>query len=311
MHWNYLVHGAGPKRVLLAPPSDAWRLAIHPRLHPSRRSSPVDLRRPWAELTGTWPQLEGAKLLRAGPFAPGDVLLIPPFWLHFISVGRDAPATSFSFFSDCAESEIARARAPPPRSAAAGATRAVAMLDAYFENGDPTAKSRGGGGGGGGGGGARALARRFLETRVLLKSLRSSQATSELFCKPRAEAAAARLRCPEARGARDEASVGAGRALGALARDAVADPFVGETLLVSHLEDLALDLWGPLDACAGLELCVLPLLSDAPAGALGGLVDERDECAAWAARGECTANPGYMRASCKKSCAGAPAAAEL
>ena len=43
-------------------------------VHPSRRSSPVDLRRPWAELTGTWPQLEGAKLLRAGPFAPGDVL---------------------------------------------------------------------------------------------------------------------------------------------------------------------------------------------------------------------------------------------
>ena len=36
----------------------------------------------------------------------------------------------------------------------------------------------------------------------------------------------------------------------------------------------------------------------------GGLVDEREECAAWAARGECDANPGYMRASCKRSCAG-------
>ena len=42
--------------------------------------------------------------------------------------------------------------------------------------------------------------------------------------------------------------------------------------------------------------------------ALDGLVDEHDECGAWAARGECDANPGYMRVSCRLSCAGAGAA---
>mmetsp|Transcript_57344 Transcript_57344/g.129924 ORF Transcript_57344/g.129924 Transcript_57344/m.129924 type:complete len:95 (-) Transcript_57344:684-968(-) len=31
--------------------------------------------------------------------------------------------------------------------------------------------------------------------------------------------------------------------------------------------------------------------------------DEHENCAGWAASGECTQNPGYMLQSCKKSCA--------
>ena len=56
-------------------------------------------------------------------------------------------------------------------------------------------------------------------------------------------------------------------------------------------------LRAPLDAAALAEM-----------DALDGLVDEHDECGAWAARGECDANPGYMRVSCRLSCAGAGAA---
>ena len=33
-------------------------------------------------------------------------------------------------------------------------------------------------------------------------------------------------------------------------------------------------------------------------------VDTSDMCEMWASSGECDANPGYMRASCERSCAG-------
>ena len=84
--WNYLVHAAGPKRVLLAPPSDAHRLQLYPRAHPSLRSSPVDLRLDWPSLLSERPLLRNVTFLEA-ELQPLDVLLIPPFWLHFIEVG--------------------------------------------------------------------------------------------------------------------------------------------------------------------------------------------------------------------------------
>ena len=42
--------------------------------------------------------------------------------------------------------------------------------------------------------------------------------------------------------------------------------------------------------------------------AVVALADEHQDCGGWAARGECDANPGYMRVSCRLSCAGAGAA---
>ena len=44
-------------------------------------------------------------------------------------------------------------------------------------------------------------------------------------------------------------------------------------------------------------------------GDADGRVDERAECAAWAAAGECAANPRYMLASCARSCAAIASAA--
>ena len=37
--------------------------------------------------------------------------------------------------------------------------------------------------------------------------------------------------------------------------------------------------------------------------AVVALADEHQDCGGWAARGECDANPGFMLASCKRSCA--------
>jgi hypothetical protein len=42
-------------------------------------------------------KLESTELMTA-TLAPGDILMIPPMWLHFLYVG-DAPTASFSFFT--------------------------------------------------------------------------------------------------------------------------------------------------------------------------------------------------------------------
>lgn len=38
----------------------------------------------------------------------------------------------------------------------------------------------------------------------------------------------------------------------------------------------------------------------------GGCADTAADCASWAAAGECTSNPGFMHASCPKSCGTCP-----
>ena len=130
--WNYLVHASGPKRVLLAPPKDAQNLLLYPRAHPSLRSSPIDLRQTdWNKLLAERPSLANVSFLEV-ELQPRDVLLIPPYWLHFIHVGDDAPATSYSFFSSCLEGEFLHARIPSPRNAAEGLARSLSLLNAFF-----------------------------------------------------------------------------------------------------------------------------------------------------------------------------------
>ena len=111
VHWNYLVHGAGPKSVLLAPPADAWRLAIHPRLHPSRRSA----HRP-APAVGRDPDVWRSSAREAAARRPvrAGRRAHPAVLAPFISVGPDAPRWA-SRSSLTAPSPRLRARAPPPR----------------------------------------------------------------------------------------------------------------------------------------------------------------------------------------------------
>ena len=132
--WNYLVHAYGPKKVVLAPPSDAQRMQLYPRAHPSLRSSPVDLRIEWPSLLAERPMLANVSFLEA-ELQPMDVLLIPPFWLHFVHVGH-GPATSFSFFSTCTECEFLKKRLPQAKAPAEAVLRIHAILHAYYGDGD-------------------------------------------------------------------------------------------------------------------------------------------------------------------------------
>jgi len=49
-------------------------------------------------------------------------------------VGREAPATSFSFFSACVPCDFLKARLPPPVTSAEGLARALALLHAAFDD---------------------------------------------------------------------------------------------------------------------------------------------------------------------------------
>ena len=44
------------------------------------------------------------------------------------------------------------------------------------------------------------------------------------------------------------------------------------------------------------------LTKGAHAGLSGACVDGHDKCAEWAMKGECDANPSYMKVTCAKSC---------
>jgi hypothetical protein len=131
--WNYLIHGAGSKRVLLAPPHHAEHVALYPRAHPSLRSSPIDFRRDWSALVAERPSLANVTFLEVA-LRPRDVLLIPPFWLHFIHVGMDGPATSYSFFSTCVECEFLKRRMARPNTPAEALARSLALLHSYHSD---------------------------------------------------------------------------------------------------------------------------------------------------------------------------------
>ena len=111
-----------------------------------------------------------------------------------------------------------------------------------------------------GGRGAREYASAFLKKRVLEKSVKASAETTNLFCP--SSIRARQFACPEARAMVDVERRGYGAVIGVLVRDAIKDSHVAFLVLVQHIEDLALEVWGPGDACPALEHCVLPLLSE-------------------------------------------------
>eukprot|EP00035_Acanthoeca_spectabilis_P016352 m.332451 g.332451 ORF g.332451 m.332451 type:complete len:581 (+) comp16516_c0_seq4:1738-3480(+) len=129
--WNFLVHASGPKRVAIAPLSARQKFHFTPRVHPGLRSSPLDLRRPWKDLLTDAPELESSGLMQT-TLAPGDILMIPPLWLHFLFVGN-APTASFSFFTGVLEEELG-AVTFPKLTEGASVSFSVKLLKNYFGN---------------------------------------------------------------------------------------------------------------------------------------------------------------------------------
>jgi hypothetical protein len=107
---NVYVQVVGFKRFVLFPASEHFKLYSFTTLHPSVRQTQVDFNddRNWSRFP---------KFLQAEAFevvlAPGDVLYIPPFMYHAVSVVTppssnvtDAISVSVSIHTSCKEVEV-------------------------------------------------------------------------------------------------------------------------------------------------------------------------------------------------------------
>lgn len=103
---NLYLQLSGRKRFVLYPPSAWTRLYLFPRMHPSWRMTQVDFE---AFDAGSFPlagALRGRSALEV-VLSPGDVLYLPPYWLHTVSVADGAaPSLSLSVHAKSAAMEL-------------------------------------------------------------------------------------------------------------------------------------------------------------------------------------------------------------
>lgn len=78
---NFIAMIKGHKRYILQPPSQCKYLEMLQYGHPSARHSPFD----WSNMTevNSRPEFKSSKATEV-VLAPGDVLYVPAFWMHFI-----------------------------------------------------------------------------------------------------------------------------------------------------------------------------------------------------------------------------------
>ena len=116
---NSYVQLVGHKRFVLLPPTAATEAAVHlhPRPHPATRSSALDLEHDAGGAAGG-PGLseeEREKVAALGAqevvLSPGEVLFIPPYWLHHVCAIGDEQTGAISVSASVhTESDAARAR---------------------------------------------------------------------------------------------------------------------------------------------------------------------------------------------------------
>jgi len=218
------------------------------------------------------PALLNATFFEVPNLEPGDVLLIPPFWLHFIHVAPTAPATSYSIFSTCEECEFLKAKVPRPTAGPPEAlSRILGLLHGAF-GGAPLARTlevwglsgvakvvrRPGGPMPSDDDASRS--RTMLAEFVLRRSLRATPHVSEIFCSVPVP------RCPKPPELQNGGPLPYAQALGSqwqwaeAVRATVKDEHIAMTILQSEIEDLAFGGWGPKHVCSAIERCILPLL---------------------------------------------------
>eukprot|EP01125_Pyxidicula_operculata_P021363 TRINITY_DN8188_c0_g1_i1.p1 TRINITY_DN8188_c0_g1~~TRINITY_DN8188_c0_g1_i1.p1 ORF type:complete len:482 (-),score=72.37 TRINITY_DN8188_c0_g1_i1:170-1615(-) len=86
---NFYVQISGYKRFVLFPPTESSKLYLFPRLHPSTRMSQIDLDQididSYPDILTCTPQ----EVI----LGPGDVLYIPPYWFHHVTVSNSKMGT--------------------------------------------------------------------------------------------------------------------------------------------------------------------------------------------------------------------------
>lgn len=85
---NVYLQIKGRKQFLLSPPTDYYKMAVYPRMHPSDRQSRIEWvdsnDPPLHQLQYEFPEFLNITIWEA-TLEPGDVLYLPPFWFHRVA----------------------------------------------------------------------------------------------------------------------------------------------------------------------------------------------------------------------------------
>ena len=92
---NFFVQLHGRKRVLLFPPQSWQQLYLQPVLHPGALSTQIDIGNITAATRQTFPHFAKEHVFAVqADLEPGDVLYIPPLWLHHVTTLNDSVSLS-------------------------------------------------------------------------------------------------------------------------------------------------------------------------------------------------------------------------
>jgi hypothetical protein len=121
--FNLYVQLFGRKRFVLFPPRAAFEFLFpYPKLHPSNGQSQIDFARPQAALFPEFFQRDAQRLIAAAArvvdLAPGDVLYLPPQWLHYVVAQETSISVSMWVRDEtvAAQEELARLTLPMRRT---------------------------------------------------------------------------------------------------------------------------------------------------------------------------------------------------
>jgi len=100
---NFYTQVVGQKRFILFPPEDAEYLHTFTSLHPSARQSQIDFNDPksW-EIFPDMNNLHPKEVI----LNPGDVLYLPPFYFHYVTVVGESISMSISTHTESQEAKV-------------------------------------------------------------------------------------------------------------------------------------------------------------------------------------------------------------
>mmetsp|Transcript_1678 Transcript_1678/g.5972 ORF Transcript_1678/g.5972 Transcript_1678/m.5972 type:complete len:556 (-) Transcript_1678:27-1694(-) len=98
---NFYTQVVGKKRWIIIPPDQAESLHLYPAIHPSDRMSQVDFNS--RDSLANWQDMEGVTAYEV-VLEAGDVLYVPPFHFHHVTVVGDGPSVSVSTHSEAHQS---------------------------------------------------------------------------------------------------------------------------------------------------------------------------------------------------------------
>ena len=116
--YNFYVQIYGRKRFVLFPPRLFETLKLYPKLHPRNGQSQINFTAPQADLFPEFLTSASQDLLqkhvRVADLEPGDVLILPPYWLHYVTALEASISVSLWAYAEAVNVTAAITAVPVP-----------------------------------------------------------------------------------------------------------------------------------------------------------------------------------------------------